>query len=104
MTMLKEESLMVVAAGAASGGAGQIKSLIKGKKPSLKAGGVYEHEPFPIIVKYANTDQEVPQVDTLVDIKIESISESRKQGDTKAEVEIGFKILGGINRTGVPAI
>jgi hypothetical protein len=59
------------------------------------ASSIYNHSPFPVVVSYANTDQ-ATVTDTLRSCKLQSISTGPKQGDKSVDMEIQFKILGGI--------
>jgi hypothetical protein len=71
---------------------------------ALGGGKLYAHKPFPIAVTYNNADQPVPQADVLRGVKLTDLGDARKQADTKSEVEIGFKITGGILRNGVEPV
>jgi hypothetical protein len=56
---------------------------------------IYKHKPFVIVVSYANEDQ--PTItDTLRSCKLVSNDTNPKQGDKSIDMEINFKILGGI--------
>lgn len=67
------------------------------------ANSIYQHTPFPITVSYANNDQPIPITDTLRACKLIETSNGPKQGDKSVELELSFKILGGILWNGVEA-
>jgi len=62
---------------------------------------LYGIPPFEITVSYSNEDQPVI-TDILHQCKFKKTGRSSKQGDEKAEVELEFLILGGIEWNGTP--
>ena len=67
-------------------------------------GSIYDHEPFPIVVSYANRDQ-APVIDTLRDCKISKFSGGGgSQGDDNvSSITLEFEILKPILWNGTPA-
>ncbi len=66
-------------------------------------GSVYKGKSFPIIVSYANDDQEAV-VDTMPDVKITKVDTSGKSDDDNAgAVKLDFVILSPIKWNGVSA-
>ncbi|MGE5607413.1 MAG: hypothetical protein ACM3YE_17205 [Bacteroidota bacterium] len=62
---------------------------------ALGSKSIYQHKPFPIVVNYANDDQPIV-TDVLRSCKLTANSTGPKQGDKSENVEVSFKILGGI--------
>jgi hypothetical protein len=72
---------------------------------SASGGGrILDHAPFPITVSYAATDVDPIVTDVLSQCKLTGTGTQAAQGDTTIEVEIPFKILGGITWNGTPSL
>lgn len=67
-------------------------------------GAILNHAPFTITVSYAQTDVDPTVTDTLKQCKLTGTGTTLAQGDKTAEVEIPFRILGGINWNGFDSL